>query len=189
MRHQFEGFALIPENLGGFRHRRIRQRRHHISLLDRHGPRWRDYVFVLVAENHTPNLRFEIGFVLHELLLQMFSGKFQGDELVMVVRATRCRQPLVPYRVIARITRHIVALPSSNCTDRAVTLQVQTKLEAARMKTAAPIEQTLRAKVMPFNRNPELINIAVKRAPSIFNFWPAFTPAAHSEIISPNYNG
>src|SRR5437660_1776943 len=103
----------------------------------------------------------------------MFSRKFQGDELMMVVRAARCRQLLVPYCVIARITRHIVALPSSNCTDRAVSLQVQTKLEAARMKTAAPIERTLRAKVMPFDRDPELINIAVERAPSIFHLTPS----------------
>ena len=103
---------------------------------------------------------------------------------MMVVRAARCRQLLVPYCVIARITRHIVALPSSNCTDRAVTLQVQTKLEAARMKTAAPIERTLRPKVMPFNRNPELINIAVERAPSIFHL----TPSIHLGRASGNHS-
>jgi hypothetical protein len=103
----------------------------------------------------------------------MLSRKFQGDELVMVMRSARCRQPLVPYCVIARITRHVVTLPSSNCTNRAVSLQVQTKLEAARMKTAAPIERTIRTKVMPFDRDPELIDIAVERAPSIFNLTPS----------------
>src|SRR5256886_6565829 len=114
----------------------------------------------------------------------MFSGKFQGDELVMVVRATRCRQPLVRYCVIDRVTRHVVALPSPNCTDCAVPLQVQTKLEAAQMKTAAPIERTLRAKVMPFDCNAELIDIAVERAPSIFNL----TPSIHLGRASGNHS-
>src|SRR5256714_15273621 len=114
----------------------------------------------------------------------MFSRKFQGNELVMIVRATRGRQLFVPYGVIARITRHIVALPSSNCADRAVPLQVQTKLEAARMKTAAPIERTLGAKVMPFHRDPELIDIAVERAPSIFHL----TPGIHLGRASGNHS-
>jgi hypothetical protein len=102
----------------------------------------------------------------------------------MVVCTTRCWQLLVPDCVIARISRQIIALPSSNCPDRAVPLQIQTKLEAAWMKTATPIERTLRAKVMPFDRNPELINIAVERAPSIFHL----TPSIHLGRASGNHS-
>src|SRR5205823_1384703 len=42
----------------------------------------------------------------------MFSRELEGDELMMVVRSARCRQLFVPDCVIARITRHIVALLS-----------------------------------------------------------------------------
>jgi hypothetical protein len=52
------------------------------------------------------------------------------------------------------------------------------------MKTAAPIERTLRPKVMPFDRNPELINIAVERAPSIFHL----TPSIHLGRASGNHS-
>ena len=103
---------------------------------------------------------------------------------MMVVRAARCRQLFVPDCVIARITRHIVALLSPTCADRAMALQVQTKLEAARMKTAAPIERTHRAKVMPFNRDAELIDIAIQRAPSIFHL----TPGIHLGRASGNHS-
>src|SRR5438270_10178306 len=89
-----------------------------------------------------------------------------------VVRAARCRQLCVPDCVISRITRHIVALLSPNCPDRAMALQVQTKLEAARMKTRPPIDRTLRAKVMPFDCAAELIDIAIQWAPSIFYITP-----------------
>jgi hypothetical protein len=51
------------------------------------------------------------------------------------------------------------------------------------MKTAAPIKRTLRAKVMPFDCNPELINIAVERAPSIFHL----TPSIHLGRASGNH--
>src|SRR5436305_11288114 len=103
---------------------------------------------------------------------------------MMVVRAARCRQLFVPDCVIARITRHIVALLSPTCADRAMALQVQTKLEAARMKTSAPIERTHRAKVMPFNCDAELIDIAIQRAPSIFDL----TPGVHFGRASGNHS-
>src|SRR5437868_7271901 len=102
----------------------------------------------------------------------MFSRKFQGDELMMIVRAARCRQLMVPDRVIATIAGNIVALHSTRRTNRAVALQVQTEFQAARMKTATPIEQARGAKVMPFHCDTELIDIAVERPPTFFHFTP-----------------
>src|SRR5438874_12903713 len=103
---------------------------------------------------------------------------------MMVVRSSRCRQVFVADCIIASITRHIVALLTPNCADRAMALQVQTKLEAARMKTAAPIERTLRAKVMPFDCDAELIDIAIQWAPSIFYL----TPGIHFGRASGNHS-
>src|SRR5437870_101577 len=103
---------------------------------------------------------------------------------MMVVRSARCRQLFIPDCVIARITRHIVALLSPSCAVRAVALQVQTKLETTRMKTAAPIERTLRAKVMPFDCDAELIDVAIQWAPSIFNL----TPGVHLGRASGNHS-
>jgi hypothetical protein len=65
-----------------------------------------------------------------------------------------------------------------------VALQVQTKLETPGVKTAAPVKRTVGSKVMPFDRNPELINVAVKRPPSIFYF----TPGIHLGRASGNHS-
>src|SRR5438876_29184 len=71
------------------------------ALLDRPRPSRRDNRLVFIAKNHTPDLRLEIGFVLDELLLQMFSRKLERHELVMIVRAARGWKGVVPDRVIA----------------------------------------------------------------------------------------
>jgi len=63
-------------------------------------------------------------------------------------------------------------------------LQVQTKLEAARMKTATPIERTHRAKIMPFDCDAELIAIALQWAPAIFDR----TPGVHPGRASGNHS-
>ena len=57
--------------------------------------------------------------------------------------------------------------------NRAAAFEIQTKLEAARMKTASPIERTLCAKVMPLDSDAELIDIAVERAPPVFHLTPS----------------
>ena len=67
----------------------------------RHRPGRRDNRLVFIAKNHTPDLRLEIGFVLDELLLQMFSRKLERHELVMIMRAARGWKRFVPDRVIA----------------------------------------------------------------------------------------
>jgi hypothetical protein len=52
-------------------------------------------------------------------------------------------------------------------------LQIQTKLKAAPMERASPVKRTLGAEVVPLNRNADLIDIAVKRAPSVFHLTPS----------------
>ena len=172
MRHKFERFGLIPENLRGFRHWRVRQRRNYAALFDRHRPHGRNHVFILIPENDAPNFRFQIGFVLDELFLQMISREFERDELMMIVRAARCRQRLVPYRVVAAISRRVIAACFASCPNLPVAFKIQTKLKTARMKTFSPIERTRRPKVVPLHSHAELINITVKRPPAIFDFAP-----------------
>jgi len=91
---------------------------------------------------------------------------------MMIVRAPRRRQRLVSYRVVAAISRRVIAARFANRPDLPVAFKIQTKLEAARMKTFSPIERTGRPKVVPLHGHAELINIAVKRPPPIFDFAP-----------------
>src|SRR5437763_4001336 len=71
MRHQFERFALIPEDLRRLRDRRGRQIRNDRALFERHWPRRTDHGVVFVAKDHATDLRLEVSFVLHELFLEM----------------------------------------------------------------------------------------------------------------------
>ena len=89
MRHELERFALIPENLRGFRHRRLRQRRHNIALLHGHRPRLRDNHFRLLWKNSGAHLRIKIAFAIGELFLQMFPREFEGNELMTIVERAR----------------------------------------------------------------------------------------------------
>jgi hypothetical protein len=52
-------------------------------------------------------------------------------------------------------------------------LQIQTKLKTSRMERASPVKRTLGAEVVPLHRDTHLIDIAVKRAPSVFHFTPS----------------
>src|SRR6266446_1879136 len=124
MRHQLERFALIPEDLCRFRDWRLGQTRDHTALLDRHRTRGCDYALILPAEDHPTNLRFQIGFVLYELLLQMISRKFERHELVMIMRVTRCRQGLIRNSIIAGLTRDIIAPSLTLCSYRSAAVEI-----------------------------------------------------------------
>jgi hypothetical protein len=86
------------------------------------------------------NLRFEIALVLNKLLLQMFPRKFERDELMMIVRAARGRQRFVADGVISRGPGGVVGRGFVRRADRAMSFQIQTKFEAARMKTPSPVK-------------------------------------------------
>src|SRR5438105_3907584 len=90
---------------------------------------------------------------------------------MMIARAPRGRERFVGDRVVARISRSVPDFPVR--ADLAVTFQIQTKLETARMKCASPIKRTLSAKVVPLDRDTDLIDIAVKRPPPIFYLTPS----------------
>src|SRR5260370_37915011 len=109
MCHQLKRFALIPEDLRRLRDWRLGQTRDHTALLDRHRTRGCDYALIFSTEDHPTNLRLEIGFVLHELPLQMISRKFERHELVMIMCVTRCRKRVIRNSIIAGITRKIIA--------------------------------------------------------------------------------
>src|SRR5439155_23381585 len=153
-------------------YRRVGQRRNYAALFDRHRPRRRHHALILASKNYPPDFRFQIGFILNELFLQMISRKFECDELMMIVGAARRRQRLGPNRVVAAIPRRVVAARSPARSDPTVAFQIQTKLETTRMETFSPIERTRRPKVMPLHGHAELIDIAVKRPPAIFHFAP-----------------
>jgi hypothetical protein len=55
----------------------------------------------------------------------------------------------------------------------AMALQIQTKLKTARMERASPVKRALSAEVVPLDGDAYLIDIAVKRAPSVFHLTPS----------------
>ena len=172
MRHEFQSLALVPENLGRFCHRRLRQTGDDAPLLHRHRARRCDYVFVFVSEHNPANLRLEVGFIPHKLLLQMFPRKFQRHELVMIVCAPRRWQRFARDRIITTIARNIVASRPTFSAYCSVAIEIQTELEAIRMESASPVKGMLGAKIVPLNGHSDLIHVTVQRAPSIFHFTP-----------------
>src|SRR5260370_7036639 len=100
----------------------------------------------------------------------MFSRKFQCDKLVMIVGEAVGRKRLVADRVVTGMWRGVICF--SGATNFAVSLEIQTKFEAARMKGAAPVEIARHPKIVPFDGHAHRIDIAVKRTPTVFHFAP-----------------
>ena len=124
MRHKLERLALIPKNLRCFCDRRLGQTCHHVALLDRHRTRQRDHALIFVAKDNATNLRLKVGFILHKLLLQMPAGKFERDELMMIVRLARGRQRFVRNCVVAGITREIIAPRLASRADSSAAFEI-----------------------------------------------------------------
>src|SRR6202035_4177105 len=127
---------------------------------------------LFVSEYDPANLRFEVGFIPHKLLLQMFPREFQRHELMMIVRATRRWQRFIGDRVIPTVARNIIASRATFGAYCSAAGQIQTKLQAIRMESASPVKGTLGAKIVPLNGHPDFVNVAVQGAPSIFHFTP-----------------
>src|SRR4030095_814657 len=114
--------------------------RHHATLFNRHRTCRRDYAPVRSRKDGPANLRLQVRFVLHELLLQMFTRKFERHELMMITRSPRRRERFVADRVIPAIPRRIIAMHFSADSNLAMALQIQTKLKTARMERACTVE-------------------------------------------------
>ena len=81
----------------------------------------------------------------------MFSREFQRRKLMTIVRASGGRQRSVADRVVTGISRRVIGF--RNRADFAVAFEIQTKLETARMKGAAPIEIARRLEIVPLDRH------------------------------------
>src|SRR5580765_3973535 len=91
---------------------------------------------------------------------------------MMIARVTRCRQWFIGDCVIAGIAWMIITARVAFSANRATAVEIQTKLEAAWMESAAPVKRVLGAKVVPLDCDADLVHVAVQRAPSIFHFTP-----------------
>ena len=69
----------------------------------------------------------------------------------MITRVPRRRQWFVGDCVVAGVAREIITARLASCANRAAAIEIQTKLQAVRMKTAAPIERLLGSKIMPLD--------------------------------------
>ena len=84
MRHELERLALIPQTLGQFGNRRLKQTRDHVVLLGRHRAGGGDNRSLFPGENRGAQLWIEVRLAIGQLLLQMLARKFQSHELMMV---------------------------------------------------------------------------------------------------------
>src|SRR4029077_207616 len=125
-----------------------------------------------LSEKDAANLRLKIGFVLRKLVAQMLARKFERHELVMIVCAPRRGQRPIGNSIIAAIARQIIAACTAGSANGSMSVEVQAKLQTIRMKRASPVKRTLNAKVMPFDRDTDLVDISVQRTPSVFHFAP-----------------
>src|ERR1051325_4002355 len=102
----------------------------------------------------------------------MRTRKFKCHELMVIVCAARCWQRTIGDSIIPVIARQIITLHAIRSANGSVSIEVQAEFEAIRMKSTSPVKRTLNPKVMPFDRNTDLIDIPVQRTPSIFQFAP-----------------
>ena len=111
--------------------------------------------------------RLEVCFILNELLLQMLAGKFQGHKLMMIARPARRRQRIVRDSIVTGVAGQIIAPFFSGCSDFAAAVKVEAKLQAARMKAAAPVERLFAAKIVPLHAQDLLVEISIKLTPAV----------------------
>src|SRR5262249_280105 len=90
----------------------------------------------------------------------------------MIVCAPRRGQWSIGNSVIAAIARQIIAACAADSANRSMSVEIQAKLEAIRMKRASPVKRTLNAKIMPLDRDADLVDVPVQRTPSVFHFAP-----------------
>src|SRR5438093_9029254 len=102
----------------------------------------------------------------------MFARKFQRHESMMITRPARRRQRFVRNGIVAAIARRIITPCATSSADCAVPIEIQTKLQAIWVKSAAPVKRMLGVKVVPLDRDAGLVHVAIQWAPSVFQFAP-----------------
>ena len=90
---------------------------------------------------------------------------------MMIVRAAGRGQWHIGNSVITAIARQIVAACAPGA-DGPMSAEIQTKLQAIRMKGASPVKRMLNAKIVPLDRDTNLVDVPVQGTPSIFQFAP-----------------
>src|SRR2546423_15462048 len=105
-----------------------------------------------------------------------------------IVRATRGRQRFVAQGIIAGISRRIIAARAAERANLPVTIELQPKFQAAPVKGASPVERMRGAKVVPLDGDTDLINIAIERPPTTFDFAPGVLLGRATGIHRANYD-
>ena len=91
---------------------------------------------------------------------------------MMVVRLPRRAQRLVADRVIAGTARAVIVGRVAAAADRATSVEIEAKLDAARTKTLRPIERLAGFEVVPLDADPHLLEAAVKLLPAVAHVCP-----------------
>src|SRR4029077_334832 len=96
----------------------------------------------------------------------MIPGKFERDELMMIACPPRGGQRFVGNSVVTRVAREIITPRLTLRANCPATFKVQAKFQAARMKTAAPVQCSPGLEIVPLNTQTESVEIAVKLTPT-----------------------
>ena len=95
----------------------------------------------------------------------MLTREFQGNELMMVPCPARSRQRLIRQRVITSAARNIISL--GPLPDSTTPFHVQAEFNATRAEARSPIERSLCLEIVPFNTDPEAIEVSIQLSPTL----------------------
>ena len=92
---------------------------------------------------------------------------------MMVTGLARSRQRLIRERIKTGAARNVIRLRVR--ADRTPPGHVQTEFNAARMKAQSPIKRPTCPEVVPFDADPEAIEVAIQLPPALWDGTPGAT--------------
>src|ERR1051325_421433 len=110
----------------------------------------------------------------------MLSRIFQRDKAMVIVRLARRAQRLVADCIITGATRAVIVGGAATAPDRAASVQIQAKLDAARAKAFRPIERLAGFEIVPFDADALILEATIELLPAV----PHIRPGHLLEVLS-----
>ena len=168
---QFQRLALIPQRLRGGIYRRLPERGDELLLRRREPDGRAGNEFARTFFNGRTHQRVQHRLHARQVFRQKRTGKFHRQKLVLLIRRTAGGQRLVLAMVKPdRAWREI--RPLMFAFHEAVAVQIQTQLDAARMKTRGPVKFVPREKIVPLDAVARTVKTAEDRLPAFADIAP-----------------
>src|SRR4029434_8424783 len=97
----------------------------------------------------------------------------QSDKTMMVVRLSRGAQRLIADRIITGTARAVIVRRALSAANRAPSVEVEAKLNAARAKTLRPIERPASFEIVPLDADPHFLEATVELVPTVAHVCPS----------------